>query len=51
MGCGCGGSKTNQYVYTPADSSKKTQVFNKEIQAKVAQIKDGGGGSIVTRAK
>lgn len=51
MGCNCGGSTTKVYIYTPADSSKKTQVFNKEIQARVAQIRDGGGGTIQTRAK
>lgn len=51
MGCGCGKPSTVQYVYTPADSAKKTQVFTKEIQAKVAQIRDGGGGTITTRVK
>lgn len=51
MGCNCGGSKTTEFVYVPRDSSKPTQVFGKEIQAKVAQIKDGGGGTITPRAK
>lgn len=51
MPCGCNKATTTQYIYTPADPTKKTQVFGKEIQAKVAQIKDGGGGTITTRAK
>lgn len=48
MGCNCTGSKTLVYVYTSPQGV--TTIYTKEIEAKVAKIKNGGG-SYTTRAK
>lgn len=49
MGCNCGGkggSKT--YVYTDPNGNQKT--YNSEVEAKAAQIRNGGGSyQTVTR--
>lgn len=45
MGCNCGGKKSagvvSQYVYTSPSGAKTT--YNSEVQAKAAQIRNGGG--------
>lgn len=49
MGCNCNGSKaaTQQYVYTSPQG--QTTVYTSEVQAKAAQIRNGGG-TYVTQA-
>ena len=51
MGCGCSGGNQaqQQFQYTSPDG--KTKVYNKEIEARVAQIRDGGKGTITPIAK
>jgi hypothetical protein len=49
MGCGCGNKGTTVWVYTPPGGQPVT--YSKEIQAKVAQIKAGGGGTIEPKQK
>lgn len=46
MPCNCGGakSKSSQYVYTGSDG--KAQTFGSEVEAKAAQIRAGGGGTV-----
>jgi len=44
MGCGCGGNTKTAYLYTSPKGV--TKEYDTEIAAKVAQIRDGGGGSI-----
>lgn len=51
IGCNCG-SKTAQkvnYIYTTPQGRQVT--YRTEIEAKAAQIRAGGGGSIRTEAK
>lgn len=48
MGCGCGGSKSQVWVFT--DPTGKSVTYSKEIEAKVAKIK-AGGGTITSKAK
>lgn len=52
MPCNCGGGTTakNVYVYTDGTSGRQT-TYNTEIEARAAQIRAGGGGSIRTVAK
>lgn len=49
MGCNCGGSKTanKEWVYT---NNGETKVYTSELQAKAAQIRNGGG-SITVRTR
>lgn len=51
MGCGCqGGNQTNQeFQYTSPKGV--TKIYKKEIEARVAQIRDGGGGTITPITK
>jgi hypothetical protein len=45
VGCGCGGSKNktpSQFVYTNPMTGKQV-VYNSEIEAKAATIRNGGG--------
>ena len=50
MGCNCGGSAAkNVYVYT--DGSGRQRTYNTEIEAKAAQVRSGGVGSIRTEPK
>lgn len=52
MGCGCGKANAPvEFVYTPADSNKSPVTYGKEVLARAAQIRDGGGGSITVVAK
>lgn len=46
MGCNCGGGTTakNTYIYTDPNGQQHT--YNTEIEARAAQIRAGGGGSI-----
>ena len=43
MGCNCGGKKNTgqSFVYTSPTGVKTT--YNSEVQAKAAQIRNGGG--------
>lgn len=48
MGCNCSKkASATQFIYV-APSGKKT-VHKTEIEAKAAQVRAGGGGSITTR--
>ena len=50
MGCGCQGNQAEQeFQYTSPKGAVK--IYKKEIEARVAQIRDGGGGTIVPIAK
>lgn len=48
MGCGCGGSQSQVWVFT--DPNGVSQTYTKEIEAKVAKIR-AGGGTITSRPK
>lgn len=48
MGCGCSDSKTTVWIFT--DPNGVSQPYSKEIEAKVAKIK-AGGGTITSRPK
>lgn len=52
MPCNCGGGQANAkvtHIYT--DSNGKQQSFKTDIEARAAQIRAGGGGSIRTEPK
>lgn len=48
MGCNCSGSQTTVWIFT--DPNGVSQTYAKEIEAKVAKIK-AGGGTITSRPK
>jgi t-SNARE complex subunit (syntaxin) len=50
MGCNCGGAKTasQQFLYTSPKGESK--VYTSEVQARAAQIRNGGG-QITVQAK
>lgn len=52
MPCNCGGASANAkviHIYT--DAKGRQQSFNTDIEARAAQIRAGGGGSIRTEQK
>ena len=51
MGCNCGSSKNAKvsYIYTSPKGVQTT--YNSEVEARAAQIRNGGGGSIRTVAR
>lgn len=50
MGCNCGGAKAPmKYIYTDANGRQWT--YDTEIEAKAAQVRAQGAGSIRTVAK
>lgn len=53
MPCNCGGgaakNASQKHIYT--DANGRQQSFNTNIEARAAQIRAGGGGSIRTESK
>lgn len=50
MACNCAGNKVAlKYIYTGPDGRQST--YNTEIEARAAQVRAGGAGSIRTEAK
>lgn len=43
MGCGCQGGNTAQQEFHYVSPKGVKKVYSKEIEARVAQIKNGGG--------
>lgn len=49
MGCNCGGKKTNQqFLYISPTGERK--VYKTEVEARAAQIRNGGGQITVQAA-
>lgn len=51
MGCNCGGQKTQpnvNYVYVSPQGERKT--YRSEVEARAAQIRNGGGSYTTERA-
>ena len=51
MPCNCGSKNTAKVDYVYTDGNGKQVSYRTEIEAKAAQIRAGGGGSIRTQAK
>lgn len=50
MGCNCGNKNQKMnYIYT--DTSGRQHTYSSNVEAKAAQIRAGGGGSIRTEPK
>ena len=46
MPCNCGSGANGQKSYEYTSPTGQTKTFNTEIEAKAAQLRAGGGGSI-----
>lgn len=46
MACGCGQSRTAKFSYIYTDATGQQRSFNTDIEARAAQVRAGGGGSI-----
>jgi hypothetical protein len=46
MACGCGGAQNSKVAYVFTDATGKQRQFRTDIEARAAQIRAGGGGSI-----
>jgi hypothetical protein len=51
MGCNCAGSKTISLKYIYTDSNGRQYTYSTDIEARAAQVRAGGGGSIRTEPK
>jgi hypothetical protein len=51
MGCNCGGATAKKFKYVYTTAQGRQQTYDTEIEAKAAQIRAGGTGSIRTEAK
>lgn len=52
MPCNCGGAQSSssvKHIYT--DANGRQTIYNTNIEARAAQVRAGGGGSIRTEAK
>jgi t-SNARE complex subunit (syntaxin) len=50
MGCNCGGTKTQAQQFLYVSPKGEAKVYPTEVQARAAQIRNGGG-SITVQAK
>lgn len=46
MGCSCRGSSTKNYIYVYTSATGVQTSYRTEIEAKAAQVRAGGAGSV-----